>query len=339
MTGSQVYARYQQAILANQQHCGGQAPVHICVHAPDNIFSAFYPSYQSTEYPLFGVDYSSTLPLNLMISIGIPNFSQSQTRTVSAGSTNQTSYFIPPLQGKVLQGLTHDEHAELHVEVTDTQHHLYYIDNTPILLHSRLLMQWLGTNRLKVAAWVTPKDRAIAAMVNKASTLLPAQSPTAPTDMIGYDDATQNQVVDQVNAIYDTLWQDYHLRYVQTSLPYTGFDDAVVSTESIRLPSEVLQQQNATSIELTALLSSAAEHIGLKAEIIIIPGHAFLGVATDQDNDHFEYWDVVNASTNVTGHSANMQADKEYTSNFKKNTILDTIRIEDARNADVGAML
>jgi len=339
MTGSQVYARYQQAVLANQQHCGGQPPVHICVHAPDNIYSAFYPFYQSAEYPLFGVDYTSTVPMNLLISMNIPNFSQSQTRTVAANTTDQTGYFIPPLQGKVLQGLTHDEHTEVHVEVTDTKHHLYYIDNTPLSLYSRLLMQWLGTNRLKIAAWVTPNDQSIATLVDKASTHLADQSESAPANMIGYDDASQQQVIDQVNAIYDTLWQDYHLQYVQASVPYSGFDDTDATTESIKLPSEVLQQHSATCIELTTLLSSAVERIGLNAEIIIVPGHAFLGVATDPDNDHFEYWDVVNTDNDLTGNTANIQADKEYANNFKKHTILDTIRIEDPRKANFGAML
>lgn len=339
MTGSQIYSRYQQAVLANQQHCGGQPPVHICVHAPDNIYSAFYPYYQSAEYPLFGVDYTSMAPMNLLISISIPNFSQSQTRTVAADKTDQTDYFIPPLQSKMLQSLTHDEHTEVHVEVTDTKHHLYYIDNTPLLLYSRLLMQWLGANRLKIAAWVTPNNQAIATLIDKATAHLTTQSGTAPISMIGYNDATQQQVIDQVNAIYDTLWQDYHLQYVQTSVPYTGFDDTNAATESIKLPSEVLQQHSANSIELTTLLASAVERIGLNAEIIIIPGHAFLGVATDQDDNHFEYWDVVNAGTDPTGNAANTQADKEYTSNFKKHTILDTIRVEDARNANVVAML
>jgi hypothetical protein len=339
ITGSQVYSRYQQAVLANQKHCGGQAPVHICVHTPDNIFSAFYPFYQSAEYPLFGVDYTSTTPLNLLVSVSIPHFSQSQTRTVDANKTNQTGYFIPPLQGKVLQGLTHDEHTSLHVEVTDTKHHLYYIDDAPILLHSRWLMQWTGANRLKIAAWVTPDDPAVTAFVNKASTHLATQPSPAPTSMIGYNNASQSQVIDQVDAIYDTLWQDYHLHYVQASVPYNGFEDTNVSIENLKLPSEVLQQHSGMCIELTTLLSSAVERIGLKAEIIIIPGHAFLGVATDPDNSHFEYWDVVNASNNVAGNSANIQADKEYTNNLKKHTILDTIRIEDARNADVGAML
>ncbi len=92
-------------------------------------------------------------------------------------------------------------------------------------------------------------------------------------------------------------------------------------------------------IELTTLLASAVERIGLNSEIVITPGHAFLGVAMKQDHSHFEYWDAVGVSSTVAGDSANVQADKEYNSNLKHHTILDTIVIDDARNADVGAML
>src|ERR1700726_3751100 len=51
--GMQAFSRFQQNTLANQQHCGGQAPVHICVLSPFAIFSAFYPSYTATQTPLF----------------------------------------------------------------------------------------------------------------------------------------------------------------------------------------------------------------------------------------------------------------------------------------------
>ena len=40
VNGLNAYARYQQSSLANQEHCGGQAPVHICVSTPLDMFSA-----------------------------------------------------------------------------------------------------------------------------------------------------------------------------------------------------------------------------------------------------------------------------------------------------------
>lgn len=338
-TGMEAFSRYQQNIQANQQHCGGQSPVHVCVRAPTAIFSAFYPYYQAAQYPLFAIDYSSSTPLTLLVNISIAHVSQIQTRTVNANSARQSSYFVPPLPAQVLQGLTQEETTSLHVEVSDTRNHLYYVNDTPLLMHSRWLMQWTAANRLNIAAWVTPDDPAITMLVNQAAARLPDQPPPAPANMVGYSTATPQQVADQVDAIYDTLRLDYHMRYMQTSVPYTGTGDTSPSTEQIKLPGEVLQQHSGMCVELTTLLASAVENIGLHSEIVIIPGHAFLGVASDENNTHFEYWDAVDMSNNVAGDSANVAADTMYSHNLQQHTILDTIVISDARNASIGPML
>ena len=90
-------------------------------------------------------------------------------------------------------------------------------------------------------------------------------------------------------------------------------------------------------IELTALLASAVEHIGLHAEIVIIPGHAFLGVAMTPDNAQFQYWDAVQVNNSVAGDSANVAANLEYTQNAHQ--IVDTIVISEARQAGVDPMV
>lgn len=337
--GTRAYTRYQQSVLANQEHCGGQPPVHVCVQAPASIFSSFYPSYQGAEYPLFGVNYISSRPLTLVITVSIPHFTQPQERIVSAGAVNQTSYFIPPLLGKALKDVTSEEHTSLRVEVSDTNHHQYYVDDTPLVLHSRWLMQWVGANRLKIAAWVTPEDPAIAALVNKAATHLAQQQPPAPTSMQGYRGASKRQVIDQVDAIYDALREDYHIHYVQASVPYSGSGDTSEAIENVKLPSDVLQQRSGMCVELTTLLASAVEHIGLHSQIVITPGHAFLGVAVTEDNKNIEYWDAAEVDKNIAGDSANIQADTYYRQNLKQHTILDTIVVSDARDAHVGPML
>jgi hypothetical protein len=337
--GMQAFSRYQQNMQASQQHCGGQLPVHVCVRAPTAIFSAFYPYYQATQYPLFAVDYNSSTPLTLLVSISIAHVSQVQTRTVNANSARQSSYFVPPLPTQVLQGLTQEETTSLHIEVSDTRNHLYYVNDTPLLMHSRWLMQWTAAHRLNIAAWVTPDDPAITTLVNQASARLPDQLAPAPANMVGYSTAAPQQVADQVDAIYDTLRLDYHMRYMQTSVPYTGTADTNPSTEQIKLPGEVLQQHSGMCVELTILLASAVESIGLHSEIVIIPGHAFLGVASAENKAHFEYWDAVDMSNNVAGDSANVAADTLYSHNLQQHTILDTIVISDARDASIGPML
>jgi len=336
--GLQAYFRYQQTLS-----CGGQSPVHICVpqlsQAP--ILSAFYPSYVG-HTPLFSIGYSSDSPKTLVISVNITNFSQVQTRTVNATPTQQSVSFTPPLKSHaVLLNLTSDESTFLHVQVTDLQGHRFYENDSPLVLLSRWKMQWQASTLSQIAAWVTPDDPAIGSLVTKAAALLPQETPPAPDAMIGYNggNATPQEVKDQVDAIFDALRLDYHMRYVQEDILYGGPRDTKPATQLVKLPTEVLQQRSGMCVELTVLLASAVERIGLDAELIIIPDHMFLGVAITPDNKHFEYWDTVLVDKGDAGESANILTDSTYAQNQKQNTIVATIPISEARNAGIGPMV
>ena len=215
VSGLNAYARYQQSSIASQEHCGGQAPVHICVKAPLDLFSAYYPSYLANHTTLLNVDYSSSDPLTLLISVSIQGFSQVETHTLSATEKTQTTGFIPPLlNSQVLRRWTAESNALVHVHVTDTAGHEYYLNDSPLLVHSRWLMQWVASNRLRIAAWVTPTDPAVAQLVTNAANHLAIQPTPAPEAMIGYAKASQRAVRDQVDAIFDALRLEYHIRYV-----------------------------------------------------------------------------------------------------------------------------
>lgn len=336
--GLRAYARYQQSSMASQEHCGGQAPVHICVQAPRALFSAYYPSYVATRVDLFTVAYRSDSPLTLLISLSIQGFSQPETHTVSAAARTQSTGFIPPLlNSQALRHLTADNDTSLQVHVTDTAGHEYYLDDSPLLLHSRWQMQWTAGNRLRIAAWVTPGDPAIAQLLTSAANHLAIQLPPAPSALVGYTNATPRSVRDQVDAIFDALRLDYHMRYIQASVPYAGPGDTSTGLQVVRLPAEALQEQSGMCVELTVLLASAVESIGLHAEIVMIPGHAFLGVAVTPGDSHFEYWDAVQVNNGVAGDSANIAADIEYQQHAGQ--LVDTILISHARLQGIGPML
>jgi hypothetical protein len=333
---------YQQNSVASQEHCGGQSPVHICVRVPPAIFSAYYPYYVATHTNLFTIKYSS--PITLIVSANIVGFSQVETHTVNATASMQSISFTPQLlNSQVLPKLTSDDNTSLHVSVIDAARHVYYVNDSPLLLHSRWVMQWSAANRLKIAAWVTPDDPAVIALVSRATKHLQLEPAPIPRAMIGYDSrASPRAVRDQVDAIFDAMRLDYHIQYRQESVPYSGPGDtsvALQNIQNIKLPAEVLQLRSGMCIELTALLASAVENIGLDAEIVIIPGHAFLGVAVTQNDTQFEYWDAVQVNENVAGDSANLWADNEYSQNAKQKQIVDTILISAARKAYVGPML
>ncbi len=337
--GMQIYSRYQQSSLANEEYCGGQSPVRICVRSPQALFSAFYPSYVATHTPLFTVMYSSSSPKTLLISVTINKFSQVQTQTVNTATGMRNASFVPSLLARALPTLTQEENTSLHVQVRDSKGQIYYVNDIPLLLHSRWLMQWIPANRLQIAAWVTPDDPSIAALVTRASTHLADQQPPVPQGMIGYRDATPQQVIDQVDAIYDALRLDYHIRYVQAGVPYNASGGSSAALQNIKLPAEVLQQRSGMCVELTTLMASAVARIGLNPEIVIIPGHAFLGVALNQDDTQFAYWDAVDVNNNVAADSSNVAADNLYGKNLQQRTILDIIMVSDARNALIGPML
>lgn len=337
--GDLAYRHYQQDGVAIQEQCGGFSPVRVCVHAPRAVFSAFYRSYVDAHTPLFMIDYSSSEPIELQLRVSITGFTQQETRTVTATANTQFWSFIPPPQDQALQQLTSEKSTLLHVEATDTRGRMYYKSDTPLLLHSRRLMQWTTANRLKIAAWVTPEDPAVVQLVERAVTHLQDQIPPLPRGFIGYKATTEQEVVDQVDAIYDTLRLNYHIRYIQDDMPDTALADENAATQEIKLPAEILQEQSGMGIELITLLAAAIEHIELHPEIVIIPGHAFLGVAVNEHGTRFEYWDMVDINKNIAGDSANVQADNLYLANAHQHAIVDTIRLSDARQALIGPML
>lgn len=337
--GLQAYSLYQKKNLAAQEHCGGQSPVSICVRAPAAIFSAFYPSYVANHTQLFVVQYSSSQPLTLTISVTVTGLSQPQVQTLNAGATPQIASFAPPLVPALFRQLTNEDATSLHVQAADMQNHLYYENDIPILLHSRWLMQWSASNRLQIAAWVMPNDPAIGALIYKAAARLPLEPSPTPPALIGYNKASSKEVMAQVDAIYDALLLDYDIRYVQASVPYSGPASNAAATQIIKMPSEILAQRSGMCIELTALLASAVERIGLHAEIVIVPGHAFLGVATTPNNTRFAYWDAVQLNNRVAGASDAIITNAFYEQNAQHHTIVDTILISDARAANINAMV
>ena len=341
--GTQAYSRYQQANIAKQRQCGDSASVHICVLVPKSVFSAYYPSYLAAQpqNALFTVEYSSSTPRTLFIHVTINEFSQTQSKSVNATAMVQSANFLPPLlqKGQVLDTLTHDVNMSLHVQVTDTNKHLYYDSDVAFALHSRRLMQWTQENRLLIAAWVTPNDPTIGALVQKAQGYLQSQPPPVPSGMVGYKGASVQQVRDEVDALYDALRLSYHIKYVQESVPYSGTSGSN-AVENIKLPREVLQQHSGMCIELTTLLAAAVESIGLHPEIVIVPGHAFLGVAVNENtNATMQYWDAVDLNNNVGADSANIATNTSYINYKTQHAIVDTILISDARALGIGPML
>src|SRR5256886_6242399 len=134
--GTQSYSRYQHSSFANQEHCGDQPPVHVCVRTPSAIFSAYYPAYVASQSSLFTIEYSSSSPITLVVSMSIVGLSQVQVQTINATTTLQSANILPPLIPQNFRKLTFEDHTSLRVQVTDNSKHLYYLNEIPLVLRS-----------------------------------------------------------------------------------------------------------------------------------------------------------------------------------------------------------
>jgi hypothetical protein len=62
-------------------------------------------------------------------------------------------------------------------------------------------------------------------------------------------------------------------------------------------------QRSANCIETSLLYASAAEALDLEAALILIPGHAYVGVRTDQENANYYF-----SATTMIGHASFSEA-------------------------------
>ncbi len=117
-----------------------------------------------------------------------------------------------------------------------------------------------------VGAWVTPNIKPVEEFLAKAKARAPDRT------FAGMQRAT----VPQVAAIFDEL-KAMGMSYVMDP---NVLSDALV-VQRTRLPVDVLKTSNAQCLEGTLLFATLLESIGLEPIIVTVPGHAFVGWATN----------------------------------------------------------
>jgi hypothetical protein len=132
-----------------------------------------------------------------------------------------------------------------------------------------------------IGAMVTPSDPAVEGLIRAAANYDPSHSMES-----GY-----KSDLDKDGSVYQRLadlWKaeadDYNLTYISTTISF-----APGQSQRIRLPAEVLDQASGNCIELVLLYAAAVEALAMQPVIVLIPGHAYLGVRTDATNDRYYF--------------------------------------------------
>lgn len=136
--------------------------------------------------------------------------------------------------------------------------------------------QWLGTQYLPqaLASFVTPNSPLVQKVVVRAASHLQELTDSSAFD--AYQSRNPNVVRKQVAAIFGALHEE---GLVYRALP-ASFESV---GQRVTLPEQVLQTKLGNCIELTLLLCSVLESVGINCGVVIIRGHAFLGVWLNDD--------------------------------------------------------
>ena len=125
------------------------------------------------------------------------------------------------------------------------------------------------------ALFITPNDVAIQNVITLASKEL--QRATGNPSMCGYQMGSKENVVSQIKALYDVLFS-YGIAY---SEPPSSFENV---GQKVRMPHEVVANKIGTCLDLSLLFASCLENMGLDPFVVLISGHAFVGVFLDEVN-------------------------------------------------------
>jgi len=154
-----------------------------------------------------------------------------------------------------------------------------------------------------LARWVTPNHEIIEQIINTAAKKISFISGDSENDI--------NQVKEEISIIYNALSEN--IKYV--SRTFSLYKGNTSLHQKIYLPENTYKNSSGNCIDLTVLMASCLEKINYSPLLIIVPGHAFLGVKLKNESIYIE--------TTLIGYepfeNALESGQREYDNHFNKN--------------------
>ncbi len=250
---------------------------------------ANYASLQKQSDRQFGVvavtiTNPTAEPLRRRVSVQLPGWSDQETQfaDLTAGAS-QTLTFAPSFLPRFYQN--HEIiAATARISITDMEGNSVLETTAPVRLRSSEDMYWGPGFKYApfIASWVTPHDRRVEAVLARAKQYTPDHRLPGYEEWKNADDQEQ-ETYREAKAIYTAL-QRMGLSYVKSSLTLGGHQDW---SERVRMPQVSLGESSMNCIDAAVMYASLFENLGMDAKVIIVPGHAYVGVRVAQASPKF----------------------------------------------------
>lgn len=278
------------------------------------------------------VENSSDKPLHNRITVQVPGWSDQEIQIAEMPAGAVRTYQFAP---SFLPRLYHNREitaATAVVTVTGVGGQEVYRTTAPVRLRSAQDMYWGPDFEYArfIAAWVTPHNPRVERVLSRAKEFMPARR------LPGYEEG-KNQVVQeqstlaQTKAIYRAL-HDEGVSYVKSSMTFGAHQDW---TERVRTPRESLAQNAANCIDGVILYASLFENLGMDPVLVLVPGHAYVGVRLSPVSQDFLYLET--AYTGRASFEAATSAAQKNLARYRPSDII-SIHIDQARQAGIYPM-
>lgn len=269
--------------------------IEISVLYFDHLITGLYHMYGISLDNLVDVTITnhSSQTAHLRIENEVVEFTTPAVTTLTLGpGESETIYHNPVLRRDAIDSLMNSRSASLVTRIVlisgEREIELFNQSEEVLMYARRDFPAGVYPERpffslvIYMSAWVTPNDPGIEALLRNAADWHADGAIAAGYPNLYNDDDLD--VFHRLEAIWNAIAYDYQVKYLSTTVSF-----APGAVQRIRLPGEVLEQHAGNCIELTMLMASAAEAIDLHPIIIIIPGHAFLGVRTAPESGGVYY--------------------------------------------------
>ncbi|MFH1285316.1 MAG: hypothetical protein ABIH99_01915 [Candidatus Micrarchaeota archaeon] len=144
-----------------------------------------------------------------------------------------------------------------------------------------------------IAVWVTPHDPCVEQVISLAKE---KKEDRAMGGYVGYSSmyvsGRESETYAQAEAAYKAI-QDLGVSYVNSYISFTPGE-----SQRVRLPWESVEQKSGNCIDGSVLFASVFENLGMNARIILVPGHAFVGVESYDGSNKYLYIETTLLGTN-----------------------------------------
>jgi hypothetical protein len=238
---------------------------------------------------------STPEPIRNRINVQVPGWSDQEIQLAELGPGESHTFLFAPTFLRRLYLNREIVAATAAVSVTDPSGAIVFRETLPIRLRSVDDLYWGRDFEYApfIASWVTPHDPAVERVLSRAKEFMPGRR------LPGYETSgaavQARSTLLQARAIFRAL-QDKGVSYVKSSMTLGGHEDV---SERVRMPAESLYQSSANCIDGAVVYAAMFENLGMEPVIILVPGHAYVGVRSAPNSGEYLY-----IETSLTGRTS-----------------------------------